>query len=157
MGFEVFVAEDGGIEIGSTEAHKETVLGEMATPDEEPERKPELDLMYLLKQAGEYELALAREAAQELEFEQVAEDFEMAKAGILERGYRSGAISGKNAAERERAELLYLEDSEEYGKHTVGYLHAKGVRDQTKAYRIALETKLKLMKAWLYSKSGDHV
>jgi DNA-directed RNA polymerase subunit RPC12/RpoP len=79
---------------------------------------------------------------------------EVVKMRLVAQGYENGEIDGKNQSARDRAELLFLDDSKAY-EAALGYERAA-----ESAYRMmqrradVLAARLKMVKAFLYSGNG---
>jgi len=78
---------------------------------------------------------------------------EFKRAVYVTDGYATGAIAGKNADERERAEAIYLHDCGPY-QVVLGLLQeAEHKLALARADRLATEAEIGLIKAMLYSQA----
>lgn len=103
---------------------------------------------------AEYELAQAKELDLARELAEREAAFALEDATMIQVGYDTGDIVGKNAAERDRAEAIYLANAEGRDDELARTEDLRHRYEVAKAARQALELKASLLKAYLYSQSG---
>lgn len=118
--------------------------------------RPALTPDYLLDQVAAYRDCQVAELHLAHLLSDLETDRTLIAARAVAEGYAAGAIEGKNQGERDRAELLYLLDTDEVRELDAAIADIRGQYELAKAARTATELQLSLLKAYLYSQGGRY-
>lgn len=113
-----------------------------------------IDKLYLDELVAEYEKALRQEAAQVLELSARRQSNATAEAQVLLAAYDKNEINGKNAEVRKLQEQMVLALSKRVQESRAGLQMCEHDLRTLEVTRKAIETKISLLKAYLYSQSG---
>lgn len=112
-----------------------------------------MDLEQLTALAEEYEAALDAEYELKSAVQVETEEAEAIKAAVLLAAYQGGAIDGKNADIRKQQEAHVLACNEPYLDQHARAEHQSLIAAHAENTRKALEARIGLVKAWLYSQA----